>query len=263
MLRISKTAKLAGWNVTGVVETPLALVLAYDVYRHEALTGNVLVCEIGETEINFSVLRYRGPYTYEILVAALQLGIGLSYLDEAVAKDVITEAKRVFGQKIQKNSDVLNTLRTEALQARRRLHHPSAESIANEKIYEVIYAKNCFEEMSFKTRLTVPMVEDLYQPFYAAITEITEQLTQSLKQGNHSTEISHIILAGGCRSVPNIRQLLLKPFPQATIHDRLDPSECAAHGASFYAHLLAVHHFKPPKNALCEFPLRAVSNHFD
>lgn len=215
-------ARLAGLNVTRLVNEPTAAALAYGLHDKEG-ESTFLVIDLGGGTFDVSILELFSG------VMEVRSSAGDAFLG---GEDYTAALANAFCKQIGVEPDALS--KTDAARLRR---------IADE-VKVALSQHPTFErqiEISNKTHtLSIDRV---------AFDEATDSLTKRLRQpmqraisdaGLKGDQIDRIILVGGATRMPTIRNLVTKLFRRFPEHD-IDPDHVVALGAAVQAGLLTRH----------------------
>jgi len=219
-----EAGRLAGLNVTRLINEPTAAALAYGFGRNKDQL--ITVFDFGGGTFDVSILKIDGE-VFEVLASDGDFFLGGDDLDRALAEVLAAECTRVLHFDPRPNAVLMMKLMmgAEAIKC-----HLSDNDAAEGEIDGIDLPNGQVGSLSFS--LTRLQFEELINGYINRTIEVTRQV---LAQANlPASAISDILCVGGSTRIPAVRQRLAEVFlrqPNVSIN----PDEVVAQGAAIQA----------------------------
>lgn len=221
-LATQQAGEIAGLEVIGTLNEPMAATLAYGLHTQQQ-EHKVVVYDLGGGTFDVTVVRIT-PTTIEELATRGNRQLGGRDWDQCLIELVAEDFARAQGADLRTDHHALQTLRVECEQAKRRLSKMMSTPIrfhACGQEHVTTVTREQFEARTagllYSTRITVELaLEDA---------------------GLRWPEVSRIILVGGSTHMPAVRQVL-REMSGLTPETEVNPVVAVALGAAIYAHIL-------------------------
>lgn len=210
-------------NVLSLIKAPTAAAVAYGLTNPCRGKRNVLVCDVGGSYFDFSLLTLEDGGIYE-------RAIGTEYvdLDNCIVRFCVQELKEKFVTNITGRQLALQRLRRGCESAKRRLsQYNQARIEVNSIVDGVDYVCNIsrghFEE------LCKDEIEPLLEPINWCLEDC----------GLEKPDVHEVVLVGGSARIPRIRRAIREFFYGKVPREVLRPDHAAVLGAAAYVALLS------------------------
>jgi molecular chaperone DnaK len=217
-----QAGEIAGLNVIGTLNEPMAATLAYGLHRTNR-EQVVVVYDLGGGTFDVTVVRI-SPNELEELATSGNRQLGGRDWDQALIDHVVTDFQKTFHIDLTMIPQAIQDLLLECERAKRRLGRLAKTSIrvhAEGHDHQVEVSRELFEE------LTAHLLQ---------ATKLTTEVAVR-DAGLRWEQISRIVLVGGSTHMPAVRHMLrdLSGKPPDT---GINPVVAVALGAAIYAHML-------------------------
>ncbi|XP_065180447.1 heat shock 70 kDa protein 14-like [Sycon ciliatum] len=226
---LQSAAEKAGLNVLRLLSEPACALLAYGIGQQSSPNaGNVVVYDIGATSVNVSVVSVMSGL-YRVVAEHSNPSLGGRNFDTAVAKHFAFEFQRKWKMDMTDNKRSMAKLRAASELCRQSLSSLNTASATVESLYD---------GMDFQSNMSRSRFEGICGPLFQ---QCLEPVNQALaKAGLATTDISKVVITGGCARTPKLRQWLDSFFQgKAEVLSSISSEEVIATGASLQANLLA------------------------
>jgi molecular chaperone DnaK len=228
--------KMAGLNVVGILNEPVAAALAYGLDRQRE-DGYVVVYDLGGGTFDVSVMKVAsGEITMVATDGNVELG-GKDW-DERIIARVVEKFMEEHGVDPTADEDTYQQLKNDAESAKESLTSKEKTRIivqhaGHKLVYEL--TRQEFEQLT----------EDLLSQTEVTLTEVVED------QANLTWEqISRVLLVGGSSKMPQVARMVGElTGKQVSVGDP-EPDLCVALGAAYYATILEVQQASDPNSTM-------------
>ena len=245
ILSIKEAAKLAGIDVLGIVEEPIAAAFAYDFGKiinikdsfspniiktiKDKNKRNVLVFDLGGGSLNISILTVENK-KIEIKKTLEDNNIGGKDFDNKLIDYCLhdfCQKYQIDKKEILKELDAVKRLKIQCEKEKKKVDKSDSITI---KVFNFFNNSNLYIEI--KKQQFNDMFEDSFK-------KIEEMIDKILSDSHYtSDEIDDVIIGGGSSKIPNIKEILNKKFNSNKIKDNINPEEVNIMGASWKAYEL-------------------------
>lgn len=225
-----QAGEIAGLEVTGILNEPMAATLAYGIYREEQ-EQNVVVYDLGGGTFDVTINRISPDEIVELATDGnRQLG-GKDW-DEQLLEIVLEDFKRAHGEDAADDQQAIQDLRIECEIAKRQLSKISKTAIR-------FFA--CGRQHT--TEVTREQFEQATRPLLKMTKLTVDDVMDSA--GLTWKDINRVVLVGGSTYMPAVRQMLEETagFPPDT---GVSPVMAVALGAAIYAQMRETGHSLKP-----------------
>ena len=249
---IREAARRAGLNIDKMINEPTAAGLSWCVETKTKTPGKlkqddkILVIDFGGGTLDFSVIQYKGDYTFNVEDTSGNPNLGGNDIDYVLMQLVLNRLKNEYGlnlEKVKRNKRKLAYFRNHCEEVKILLNNNS--KIVEDDWYTGFLQKN--ELVNYVIDVASVMKEknedDDFESLKMPFREVTEAHMKCLenaiaplrsiidKQGQRPTELSHVLLVGGSSKLMAFRQLLYREGLKRTQFAVIDPMTCVAKGA--------------------------------
>ena len=218
------SVKLAGLNVLGIIEEPVAAVLAYRMERPENESQNVLVFDLGSRTIDVSVLTIDEP-SFKLRAASFDdIFLGGDIFDENLLEHFCKEFH--FKQKKDLRGDprAMQRLKTACERAKCNLSSSTQTTVEVDGL---------FEGIDFSAIINRARFEELNAAVFRKCMEVVEKVLRDFKLSK--SQIHEVVLVGGSTRIPKMQALLMEFFNGKELKKSINPVEVVAKGAGIQA----------------------------
>jgi len=211
---------LAGLNVIGIVNEPVAAALYYATTRQ--VCGKVLVYDLGGGTFDVTIMDVRG-HQMEIVCSQGDHALGGVDFDQKILEMLEQSYRDKFGSELVDSGEDRAKYEDEAEDIKKTL---SRRSVAKKMLYG--------PAGSLRVEITRQMFEESISSLIARADILVEVALE--EAGMEPSEIDKVLLVGGSTRIPLVQQRLEKVFgfaPEATVN----VDECVALGAALHAGL--------------------------
>jgi len=217
-----QAGEIAGLEVIGTLNEPMAATLAYGLHRLDR-QQQVVVYDLGGGTFDVTVVRI-SPGALEELATTGNRQLGGRDWDQALIDFVADDFQKAQGSDVRDLPQAMQDLQLECEQAKRRLGRMGQTSIrlhADGRDHRVDVTREKFEQ------LTAHLL---------GATKLTTE-TAIAEAGLQWSQISRVVLVGGATHMPCVRRMLeqISGKPPDT---GVNPVLAVALGAAVYAHML-------------------------
>ncbi|XP_065208028.1 heat shock 70 kDa protein cognate 5-like [Planococcus citri] len=239
---IKEAASIAGLNVVGVINTPVAAVLAYST-THETLHGSktVAVYDFGGTSFCITILKISEDATDPEVISTMEdLFLGGEYFDEKLVNYLVTELKSKTGIDAKQCKTTMQYFKLAAKKAKIDLSYCTGVDV------------NVFDNNlhslgllpSKHDRVTIKVTRNKFEELVAELISKTIGLCQkALEDAKISvSEIDEVIAIGGICKIPKVQATVEEFFGKVPIgveSMEIDRANAVVAGAAFRGHILA------------------------
>jgi molecular chaperone DnaK len=219
-----EAGRLAGLNVTRLINEPTAAALAYGFGRNQ----DQLVCvfDFGGGTFDVSILRIKGE-VFEVLASDGDFFLGGDDLDRALAEVLAAECNRVLRFDPRQHPVLMMKLMmgAEAIKC-----HLSENDAAEGEIDGIDLPNGQTGSLPFS--LTRQNFEELINGYVNRTIEVTKQVLAQARLS--ARDISDVLCVGGSTRIPAVRNRLADVFRKAP-NISINPDEVVAQGAAIQA----------------------------
>lgn len=210
-------------NVLELVKAPTAASIAYTLKNPSREKCNVLVCDMGGSYFDFSLLCIQeGSIT--------ERAIGTDYLDldHCIMRFCIKDLREQFNTNIEGRQVPLHRLRTACEAAKKRLSQYNQASVEVTSIVDGV---------DYICNLSRGHFEELFKD---EIEPLLDPLNDALEDSNlEKPDVTEVLLVGGAARVPRIRRAIREFFYGMVPQEVSRPDHAAVLGAAAYAAVLS------------------------
>ncbi|MEM5017446.1 Hsp70 family protein [Metabacillus indicus] len=228
----SEAAQLAGLNVLGIIQEPVAAALAYGIHNEETLQDeNIMVFDLGGGTFDLTIFRFindQEKIIFEVLATGGDDRLGGLDFDNC------------FGEYIKEKSglDLSGVSAEDRLKAQAALLEAAKEAkeiLSFEEITDVI-KPNILHGQHIELEIDREEFEGCISNYFSKMDTIIDNVIE--KASLSRSDISRVIKVGGSSRIPKIDSLLEQKVGKNKIYGDVDPDLCVAQGASIYAAFL-------------------------
>ncbi len=219
---------LAGLNVVGILNEPVAAALAYGLDRQRN-DGYVVVYDLGGGTFDVSVMKVVGG---DITMVATDgnVELGGKDWDERIIRQVSEKFLEEHGVDPLEDVDTYQQLRNDGESAKESLTAKEKTRIivqheGHKMVYELTRAE--FEELT----------EDLLAQTESTVSEVVED-----QAGLNWDQVNQVLLVGGSSKMPQVARMLKELTGKDIAVGDPEPDLCVALGAAYFSTVLEVQH---------------------
>ena len=224
---IQASVKLAGLNVLGIIEEPVAAALAYGLDKCSREELNILVFDLGSQTIDVSVLTIDEP-SFKVKATAVDTLLGGDIFDENLLEHFCKEFH--FKQKKDLRGDprAMKRLKTACERAKCNLSSSTQTTVEVDGL---------FDGIDFSAIITRARFEELNAAVFRKCMEVVEKVLRDFKLSK--SQIHEVVLVGGSTRIPKMQALLMEFFNGKELKKSINPVEVVAKGAGIQAAMLS------------------------
>ena len=224
---IQASVKLAGLNVLGIIEEPVAAALAYGLDKCSREELNILVFDLGSQTIDVSVLTIDEP-SFKVKATAVDTLLGGDIFDENLLEHFCKEFH--FKQKKDLRGDprAMQRLKTACERAKCNLSSSTQTTVEVDGL---------FEGIDFSAIINRARFEELNAAVFRKCMEVVEKVLRDFKLSK--SQIHEVVLVGGSTRIPKMQALLMEFFNGKELKKSINPVEVVAKGAGIQAAMLS------------------------
>ena len=225
-----KAGELAGLKVVQLINEPTAAALAYIYYYKDYFNKEkkILIFDIGAGTCDITILRtliYKGKIIIKILATVGDQNLGGKDFDNLLIEKYLNfnefDKEKL---KNKKNFILLHRLKIISERAKILLSTQNNVTLHLEK-----FLTQKFKDLEISREDFENLCENLFE-------RCKNLVIKSLEEANLSSEnIDDIILVGGSSRIQKIKSILQEIFKNSQIHDKINPDNIVALGASIVA----------------------------
>ncbi len=224
---VTTVARVAGIDVAGLIDEPVAAAMAYGFGRDKKEI--VAVYDFGGGTFDFTVIDIEG-YHFNVLARGGDSWLGGDDFDAALANAVANALWRATGVEVQNRQVEWQRLLFACEKAKRELSLRAETQIVVDAIVETP------KPVNLRQKIGRPVLEQLCRPLFQRSIEIC---TQALNQvGLDPSDVQQVVASGGVSYIPFVREGLGAFFGRA-IRSTVSPDEAICLGAGIRAAQLA------------------------
>lgn len=224
---IKRAAELAGLQVVGVIDEPIAAAMAYGVVR--AGDGLVAVYDFGGGTFDFTVLEVKGGRS-TVIGEAGDDWLGGDDFDRCIAEQAATLFGRQYNVDLRKRAVEWERLLMHCEQAKRKLSTQEAFELHVKGI--VLSVRGGID---LRLRLDQQIFADLCGPLVERSIEVVASCLELLELA--PTDINHLVLTGGVTRIPLVRRRVQEFFKQKA-RMAVNPEHAIVLGNAIYGHVI-------------------------
>ncbi|MDO5722642.1 MAG: molecular chaperone DnaK [Actinomycetaceae bacterium] len=227
--------RIAGLNVTRIVNEPTAAALAYGLAKGKE-DELILVFDLGGGTFDVSLLEIGKDTddddstfsTIEVRATAGDNRLGGDDWDNAIVKWLVDQVKANSGNDLSKDPVAMQRLRDAAEQAKKELSSSTSTNISLQYLTMVdgvpVHLDETLTRAKFED-MTSDLLERTKAPFHAVIRDA----------GISVSDIDHVILVGGSTRMPAVTEVVKKLTGGKEPSKSVNPDEVVAMGAALQA----------------------------
>lgn len=225
----SEAARLAGLNVLGIIQEPVAAALAYGIHEEETLNDEIImVFDLGGGTFDLTVFRFTNradKLTFEVLATGGDDRLGGLDFDQSLTELIKKKANlKLAGQSQTDQLKAESALLESAKEAKEILSFEETTDIIKPNILPGQHIEIEIEREEFEE-----CIEHYFAKMDAIIDNVIEKASLSRE------DIDRVIKVGGSSRIPKIDELLTQKLGSNKTFGNIDPDLCVAQGASIYA----------------------------
>ncbi|WML36901.1 Hsp70 family protein [Clostridium sp. OS1-26] len=231
-----EAAKMAGLNLTGIIQEPIAAALAYGLHHSEAdkvRNENILVFDLGGGTFDLTIINIKETKT-DLLFNVIGIGgddrlggldFDKAFMDYIIEKEGI-DFESVKLEKLRKvgKRKLLDTV----IKSKEMLS-------ATDSVY--IAVPDVIPGVHIDTEYTREDFEKSIKDYLKKIRKITKDTM--VNAGVKASDINKVIKVGGSSKISIMNDIIKEECGEGKTYSDIDPSLCVAQGAAIYAAYLA------------------------
>ena len=228
----STAASLAGLNVLGLIQEPVAAALAYGIHEEETLNDEIImVFDLGGGTFDLTIFRFTNSLdklTFEVLATGGDDRLGGLDFDKSLSELIKEKSELNFSGISTENEIKANALLMEVA-------NETKEILSYEEFADII-KPNILPGQHIELDLERVEFEESIEHYFAKMDMIIDNVIE--KASLSRKDIDRVIKVGGSSRIPKVDELLLHKIGGEKIYGNIDPDLCVAQGASIYAAFL-------------------------
>lgn len=223
--------RIAGLNVTRIINEPTAAALAYGIERKEGQT--IAVFDLGGGTFDISILEITKDGIFEVKATNGDTFLGGEDFDHVIIQHIVKKFKETTGIDITTDTLAMQRIREAAEKAKCDLSGLYETEIYLPYISNGSYTKSGIHHL--KTSITRSEYEQMVRPL---VERTISPLTRCLRDAElKPSMINEVILVGGMTRTPLVQQRV-KEFFGKEAYTGVNPDEVVALGASIQGSVL-------------------------
>jgi len=231
-MNTSEAAKIAGLNVLGIIQEPVAAALAYGIHEQETLNDEIImVFDLGGGTFDLTIFHFvnsEDKLTFEVMATGGDDRLGGLDFDMAFAEFIKTKANLNLSNLSQEEELKVNAALLEAAKE-------AKENLSFEEFIDVI-KPNILPGQHIEIEIEREEFEDCIEGYFAKMDMIIDNVIEKAQISRN--DIDRVIKVGGSSRIPKIDELLSSRVGPEKIFGNMNPDQCVAEGASIYAAFL-------------------------
>lgn len=228
----SEAAQMAGLNVLGIIQEPVAAALAYGIHNEDTLQDEIImVFDLGGGTFDLTIFRFTNSndkITFEVLATGGDDRLGGLDFDNALAEYIKDKAKLNFSGLTRENEMKAKAALMEAAK--------EAKEILSFEEFTDIIKPNILPGQHIELELEREEFENCIAEYFNKMDTIMDSVIE--KASLSRNDINRVIKVGGSSRIPKIDELLAQKIGPNKTYGDIDPDLCVAQGASIYAAFL-------------------------
>ncbi|MEH7415772.1 Hsp70 family protein [Neobacillus drentensis] len=228
----SEAASMAGLNVLGIIQEPIAAALAYGIHEEETLKDEIImVFDLGGGTFDltiFKLINRSDKLVFEVLATGGDDRLGGLDFDKELGEFIKRKANLNLAGLPQKE---LVKAEAKILEAAKE----AKETLSSIDFHEIIIP-NVVSGQHIELEITREDFEDCIDHYFTKMDTIIDDVLEKASLSNH--DVNRVIKVGGSSRIPKVDQLLADKIGVGKIFGNIDPDLCVAEGASVYAAFL-------------------------
>ncbi|CAF4745786.1 unnamed protein product [Rotaria sp. Silwood1] len=235
---IKDAGTIAGLNVLRVLDESTAAGIAYGFDKRMSDERNVLVFDLGGSNVNVTILKIEEDI-FKVKSTAGSTHVGGEDFVNRMVEYFAQEFKCKYNKDLQGNKRTLRRLHTACECAKLTLSSSCKASIEIDSLHE---------DIDFYSTITRHCFEELNIDLFHSILELIEKALRDARV--NKANIDDIVLVGGSTRIPKVQQLLQDFFNGKQLNKLMNPDEAIAYGAAVQAAILTDNQSEAIKNVL-------------
>ena len=228
----SEAATMAGLNVLGIIQEPVAAALAYGIHEEETLNDEIImVFDLGGGTFDLTIFRFTNSsdkLTFEVLATGGDDRLGGLDFDQSLSE--LIKEKANLNLDGQSETDLLKA-KSSLLEAAKE----AKEILSFEETTDII-KPNILTGQHVEIEIEREEFEECIAHYFAKMDTIIDNVIE--KASLSRNDIDRVIKVGGSSRIPKIDELLIQKLGVNKTFGNIDPDLCVAQGASIYAAFL-------------------------
>ena len=228
----SEAASLAGLNVLGIIQEPVAAALAYGIHQEETLSDEIImVFDLGGGTFDLTIFRFTNSedkLTFEVLATGGDDRLGGLDFDKSLSELIKEKAQLDFTGITIENEIKAKALLMEAAK--------ETKEILSYEDYTDIIKPNILPGQHIEIDIERAEFEECIENYFAKMDMIIDNVIE--KASLSRKDIDRVIKVGGSSRIPKVDELLAQKIGSGKVYGNIDPDLCVAQGASIYAAFL-------------------------
>lgn len=228
----AEAASLAGLNVLGVIQEPIAAALAYGLHEEESIDNEIImVFDLGGGTFDLTIFKLINDHdnlTFEVLATGGDDRLGGLDFDSELTDLIKRKSALNFSQYSMEDQLKAKASLLEAAK--------EAKEILSFEEFTDIIKPNILPGQHIEIDLTREEFEDCIEHYFSKMDLIIDDVLE--KSSLSKLDIDRVIKVGGSSRIPKIDELLEKKIGTKKVYGNIDPDLCVAQGASVYAAFL-------------------------
>lgn len=226
-----KAGELAGWNVLQIINEPTSASLAYNLLENKKEKQNVLIFDFGGGTLDITILEIIDN-VIEIKTSNGDNHLGGNDIDNNILQYCLTQ----FIKQNNLQSETKNILQNKHLLQQLKLKCEEIKIILSSIDNGFISYKKFYHNLD----LNININKDIFIKINSNIfNKCSNLIIETLKQIDFdSINITDVIFIGGSTRIPKIYEILQTQFPNANLHNKIDPDISVAYGACIHCNNL-------------------------
>lgn len=225
-------ASMAGLNVLGVLQEPIAAALAYGIHEEENLENeNIMVLDLGGGTFDLTIFRLTNDedvLRFEVLATGGDDRLGGLDFDRELAEFIKNKAG--FNMSVCSPTELIKA-EAALLEAAKE----AKEALSHEEYTEIIKA-NVVGGQHLEMEITRKEFEESIAHYFTRMDTIIDDVIE--KAALAPADINRVIKVGGSSRIPKVGRLVEEKIGIGKVFSNVNPDLCVAEGAAVYAAFL-------------------------
>jgi molecular chaperone DnaK len=225
----SEAARLAGLNVLGIIQEPIAAALAYGVHEEETLKNEVImVFDLGGGTFDLTIFKLTNTsdkLMFEVLATGGDDRLGGLDFDRELGDFIKRKSNLSFTGISKEDSAKADANILEAAK-------DAKETLSSIDFHEII-KPNVLSGQHIELEISREEFEECVGHYFTKMDTIIDDVLEKAALSHH--DVDRVIKVGGSSRIPKVDQLLASKIGEGKIFGNIDPDLCVAEGAAIYA----------------------------
>jgi len=218
--------KIAGLNVTRIINEPTAAAIAYGLDKKSSDEQNILIFDLGGGTFDVSLLCLDDGI-FEVKATGGDTHLGGEDFDTNMVNYFTKDIKKTLRKDVSSNPRAVRRLRSACERAKRTLSSTTNAFIEIDALIEGV---------DYNTQVSRAKFEQMNMSLFKKTLDVVEKV---LRDANSSkSSVDEVVLVGGSTRIPKIQEMLKEYFNGKELCKQVNPDEAVAFGATVQAAII-------------------------